>query len=234
MIEIDECTRDEIISFSEQIRQEKEQEIKILDRIIHYARYTDPTKLKNNLISFVNHAERNFLNGKRLALLINEGKSNVKMYSDELGTTDEFPSSLSYDGIVYEFYIPPIPSIQTGTFIKDVGRFTGLLIKKLIKTFEADHGKIKEFISPVVVIEYGISGDESFARLYDADNRDSKKAIDALTGTFFQDDNVLSITTVSVGTITDEPHTSIYVMEELKFPEWFQKRTAKKIGIALS
>ena len=224
MMTFDEKTRDDIIALASEVREEKDQEVKILDSVIHNARYGNLGKLRNYIISFANKSERNFLNGKRLALLIREGKASEIGEFDALGTTDDFPCSLEYDGCVYEFYLPPTPSVRVGQFNKDVGRYTGLLIKNLIKKHVERYGEIAKTASPVVVFEYGIDRADPFARLYDADNRDSKKALDALTGTFFEDDNVLSVTTVSTGEYADHAYTKIYVMDKAIFSEWMTKK----------
>ena len=143
----------------------------------------------------------------------------------KMGTTEEFPCSLEYDGEVWEFYLPPTPSVKNGTTARNVGRYIGYLVKNLLRQHEEVYGRIERLTSPVVVFEFGLSELTPLYRAFDADNRDNKRILDAMTGTFFEDDNVLSVMTVHYGVISPCSCTRVYVMEEVVYREWKSKNS---------
>ena len=223
---ISETERDDINELAEKLKAEKKQEIKLLESISHHATYGDADKLSNAVSAFANKAEADFLEGKKLSLLVREGR----MVSDRdfryMGTTEQFPCDLSYssEDRCWVFLLPPLPSVGTGRFNKEAGRHTGYLLKNLIRRYRETYGEIPELTSPVVVFEHGIRNIDTFSRLFDADNRDTKKAMDALTGTFFPDDNVLAVTTMHLGCKADKDYTRIYVLEAGQLPRFLQKK----------
>lgn len=201
------------MSLAENLITGKETEIKELKEIMHNATYNNIEKMQAKAMSFAGISEKNFLEGKRLALLANEGKDCSTYDYRAMGTSDVFPSSLTYDDGIWEFTLPLFSSIKLGKLGPGIQRYTGYLIKNLIEKYEENIGDITPLPCPVVVFEYGIEDETAFTKLYDADNRESKRALDSLTGKFFPDDNVTGVTTIHFGTYTDEPYTKIYIME---------------------
>lgn len=206
----------------ERVKKGKLNEVKILDMILAYAKQNRTRQYRNQLLTFISTAETNFLEGKKMALLIRE-KEDASVYDfRKMGTSDVFPSELTYHEGVWKFHTPPLVSVKTGEFTKAASRYIGYLVRNLIESYEVEFGGIHVMEHPAVVFEHGIERGTPFGRLFDADNRDSKKVLDALTGTFFPDDNVMFVTTMHIGVEVDEPCTNVYVMESDILPEWLK------------
>ena len=215
----------EIVSLAEQLSKEKNAEAKALLEIADDARFGAEKKLERDVIKYAGIAESNFLEGKQLSVLASAGEKTSSYDFKAMGTTTKFPCSLSCEDGVWEFFLPPTPSIKNGKFGGDVGRYTGYLVKNLISTYEQQIGKIRMLDSPVVVFEYGLSGNSTLSKKYDAENRDNKRALDGMTEKFFNDDNVLAIKTVHYGVVSEKPYTRIFVMEADSFALWLSQNS---------
>ena len=222
-----EAERDEIIYLAEKQIAGKEEEIKLLKAIISEARYAAPNKLKNKTILFAGTSEANFLEGKKLSLLIRTGEDASVYDFKAMGTTEEFPCSLTCDEGIWVFFLPPSPSVKNGVAARNAGRYMGYLVKNLIKEHEEEYGKITMLTSPVVVFEHGFKEETPLTRLYDSDNRDNKRILDAMTGTLYEDDNLLEIKTFHYGTLSDRDCTRVSVMEEDAFREYICKNSQR-------
>ena len=215
--------QDDIARLSEQLANEKEAEIKLLENISHKALYGDPKGMLNDIQKYSVLCEKDFFEGKKLALLIATGEEVSDHDYRKLGTTSDFPASMTLKDGIWIFHLPPTPSVRNGVWTKYSARHIGYIVRNLIERYESETAPIEPVEDPAVVFEYGISENDSFRHLYDADNRDSKKILDCLTGTFFQDDNVLAVTTIHCGEKTAEPYTNVYVMERENLPSFAQK-----------
>lgn len=222
---ITEAERDEILSLTEELIKGKEEEIRLLKAIASEARFAAPQKLKNKAINYAGISEVNFLSGKRLSLLAETGEDASTYDFEKMGTTENFPCSMTHEADMWIFYLPPTPSIKNGVAARNVGRYIGYLVKNLIKAHEEEYGKIRMMISPVVVFEYGFKEETAMTKLFDPDNRDNKRIIDAMTGTFYEDDNVLAIKTMHYGTISGADYTKVFVMEEGVFKTQMRKNS---------
>ena len=228
MVFLTEKERDDIVREIEELIPKKEQEIRYLESIMHHAEYNNVKAMSNALTAFASNTERNFLNGKRLAVLIRENKEVSEYDPEAMGTTDDFPCSLSYENGIWEFHLPPLPSIARSEKGFSSGRYLNYLTKNLIARYKKIHGKISRLSSPIVIFEYRVDKDDAFGRMYDADNRDNKKVLDALSGTFFEDDNIMRITTLYYGVYSETPCANVYVMEMTKFTELASKSGDEK------
>lgn len=215
-----EALRDEIISVATALADKKELEAKTLRGIANDARYSQISRMKNKIAVYAGTAEANFLEGKQLFCLAETGKKPPAYDYRKMGESDTFPCSLSYDGDVWEFYLPPAASVKNGNMAVNVGRWSGYLAKNLLKTHEEKYGKIEMLKEPVLVFEFGFCRDNPLSQLYDADNRDNKRIIDALTGMLIPDDNILAIQTVHYGVFSDTDYTRVYIMEDAFYLEW--------------
>ena len=86
--------------------------------------------------------------------------------------------------------------------------------------------------SPVAVFEYGFRRSDPLSKIYDADNRDNKRILDAMTGTFFPDDNILSVMTVHYGMLSDEEYTRVFIMERPQFKGFIGKNSQRKHAVS--
>lgn len=214
----------EMLRLAEDILDRKKQECRLLEAIIRETEYPSIGPLKNKITRFLGDQEDNFLEAKKMAYLLQAGSRASSYDFEKMGVTENFPCSLSLDDGVWEFYLPPTPSVKNGKLAVQVGRYTGYLVQNLIKEFEELHGKIERLTSPVVVLEYGLDKSTPLSRYYDADNRDNKRILDAMTGTFYEDDNVMTIKTFHYGVLSDSAYTRAYVMGSPLFPSWFSAR----------
>ena len=218
-----EALRDDTVRLAEALAEEKEHEAHALRDIASNAKYAQLNKLRNKVASYAGNAEVNFLEGKKLSVLVDHLKKPSSYGFKEMGTTDTVPCSLSFDGEVWELYLPLACSVSNSQAARNVGRWHGYLVKNLFETYKESGEEIRKLKRPVVVFNYCLSEDRPLARLFDADNRDSKKIIDSMTGILYSDDSVLDITTMHFGTIESEECTRVYVMEDEIFPSWIAK-----------
>ena len=216
-----EALRDEIVSTAEALADQKEHEAKVLRGIANDAKFAQLRKLKNKVAIYAGEAELNFLEGKALSVRVETGKKPSPYDCREMGTSDVFPCTLTFDGDVWEFYLPPTPSVKNGNMARHVGRWSGYLAQNLIRSYEKECGNIELLKRPVIVFELGVKNDTSLAKLYDADNRDNKRIIDAMTEHLIRDDNVLAIDTMYYGVRAKEHYTRVFVMEREYFPCWY-------------
>ena len=223
-----EALRDEIVKTARELADKKEQEAKTLRGIANDAQYAQIGRMQNKIAVYAGNAEANFLEGRQLYSLAETGKKPSAFDFLKMGESDTFPCSLSFDGDVWEFYLPPTASVKNGNVGVNVGRWTGYLAKNLLKAHEEKYGSIEMLKEPVIVLEFGFSRDNPLTRLYDADNRDNKRILDALTGTLIPDDNILAIQTVHYGVFSDVDYTLVYVMEDAFFIDWIAKNYHRK------
>lgn len=205
------------------LKEEKLKEIKILERIATSADFNAVSVSSG--IEFAGTAEKNFLDGKVLVSMITYGERPSAYDYKTMGTTTDFPCTMSYEDGIYMLYLPPTPSVKIGLPGPNIGRYTGYLVRNLIEKFEEENGKIEMMSSPVIVLVFGFTEDVKRGRYYDADNRDNKRILDAMTGTFYPDDNVMEITTVHMGAITERECTKVYIMEMEDLPSWISKNS---------
>ena len=213
----------EIKRLAESLKEAKLKEIKVLERIANAAEYNAASLSSGN--EFAGTAEKNFLDGKGLVSMITCGERPSAYDYKTMGTTTDFPCTMSYEDGIYMLYLPPTPSVKIGLPGPNIGRYTGYLVRNLIEKFEEENGKIEMMSSPVIVLVFGFTEDIKRGRYYDADNRDNKRILDAMTGTFYPDDNVMEITTVHMGALTERECTKVYIMEMEDLPAWFSKNS---------
>lgn len=211
----------EIKRLAVSLKEEKLKEIKILERIVSSADYNAVSV--GTGIEFAGTSEKNFLDGKVLVSMITCGERPSTYDYKTMGTTTDFPCTMSYEDGIYMLYLPPTPSVKIGLPGPNIGRYTGYLVRNLIEKFEEENGKIEMMSSPVIVLMFGFTKDIKKGRYYDADNRDNKRILDAMTGVFYPDDNVMEITTVHMGAITERECTMVYIMEMEDLPSWISK-----------
>ena len=134
-----EAEQDEIEALTESLIKDKEKELRLLKAIAGDAKYAAPKKIRNEIISYAELAETTFLKGKQLTLLLETGKKESAYDFSKMGTTEEFPCSLEYDGEVWEFYLPPTPSVKNGTTARNVGRYIGYLYQGRLRCDRTSH-----------------------------------------------------------------------------------------------
>lgn len=207
------------------LADKKNEESKLLSSLARDAKISSDNAIKNKASKFAMLAESNFLEGKRLSSLAALEKDASAYDYKAMGTTEEFPCTLSFDDGVWEFLLPPTPSIKNGKRGNAAGRYIGYLVKNLMANYATDYEKLPRLSEPVIVFEYGFGKDDVFSELYDADNRDNKRILDAMTGIFYPDDNILSIKTIHYGTVADKDYTKVFVMEKPRLESFLKENS---------
>ena len=213
----------EIQTLTDSLLESKKKELSLLRDIRNDASYNSVHKLESHIIQFASCSENNFIEGKRLALFTKDGVRTSAYDPEYIGTTETFPAGLTHDNGIWEFYLPPMYSVPTKKYGESSGRYIGYLVRNLIRLHEEEFGSISRLNDPVVVFEHGIAKDLPSSRLFDAENRDNKKVLDALTGTFTEDDNLLSVRTFYYGVTAEDHYTKVFVMETEDFALWAAK-----------
>lgn len=135
---------------------------------------------------------------------------------EEFGTTDSFPSTLEeiQDG-VWKFTLPPFFSIQNKKRFSNEGRHMYYLVMNLENEYEKTHQRIEKMAKPVVIFRHHICTEKDY--IFDYDNVDSKRAIDAMQGFFLERDDALYLTTVhSALKDTQKSYCEIFVFDSAK------------------
>lgn len=212
-------------ALADDLAEKKIEEAKLLKALASDARLASDTAVKNKALKFAGMAERNFLEGKRLSSITAISKAPSAYDYEAMGTTEDFPCTLSFEDGIWEFFLPPTPSVKNGKRGNESGRYIGYLVKNLIAGYRDVYGDISLLKEPVVAFEFGFRKDDPFSQIYDADNRDNKRILDALTGIFYPDDNVLSIRTVHYGTVSESEYTRVFVMEKAEMERFFRENS---------
>lgn len=135
---------------------------------------------------------------------------------EEMGTTDSFDSSLNKicPG-VWKFTLPPFYSISVKKRFSNEGRHIYYLMLNLLQNYEIESEKIEIMLRPVVCFRHHICTEKD--RIFDFDNIDSKRAVDALQGFFLKGDDALYLTTVHEAVKDpDRSYCEIFVFDRAK------------------
>ena len=142
---------------------------------------------------------------------------------DAVGTTDSFPAALEENEAgIWRFHLPPFFSVQSSERgASNAGKHIYYLMLKLQEEYEASTKKIERIKMPIIIFEHHICSD--FQKVFDFDNIDSKRALDAMQGVFIDDDNALSLVTVNMA-VKDpkESYCDIYIADR-NDPAIYQK-----------
>ena len=190
----------------------KNQESRILK--LAQSLYFEQDEMADKLLrAFAIENEEIFLKLKRITYDI-QGRTDDNAV-DSIGEADFFPASLEQiqEGI-WKFHLPPFFSVQASKRgYGNAGKHIFFMVMKLQTNYEAKYGKIPKLTEPIVVFEHHICTDKH--NVFDFDNIDSKRALDAIQGFFIDDDNILSLIQINIA--KKEPKESfcdIYVAEK--------------------
>lgn len=134
--------------------------------------------------------EEMYLRLKIISYLI-QGKRPCNM-AEEIGTTESFPSRLeNLEKGIWKFTLPPFYSVSPKNRLYNEGKHMYYLVLNLLMQYEKTHKKIRTMGRPGIIFRHHICTD--IRQPFDHDNIDAKRAIDAMQGYFFQDDNALEL-----------------------------------------
>lgn len=189
----------------------KKQERRIVDMAsLFYTGQED--KAMEELTDFTIENEEVYLKLKQLSYDL-QGEQNGNRH-EMIGTTDLFPSSLTeVNKGIWKFHLPPFFSVNSSDRgPSNAGKHIFYLVMNLEAEYEEKNKKMAVIEKPIVIFEHHICSD--FQKVFDFDNIDSKRALDALQGTFINDDNALSIMTVNMAVKDpEESYCDIYIAD---------------------
>lgn len=135
---------------------------------------------------------------------------------DEFGTTDAFDASIENMGSnAWKLTLPPFYSISAKRRFSNEGKHAYFLILRLLQTYEIENEKIEYMEWPVVFFRHHICTD--IDRVFDFDNIDSKRAIDAMQGYFLKGDDALYLTVIHEAVRDEErSYCELFVTDRAK------------------
>ena len=168
----------------------KTQQEKIFDIRFQINFDQDP---ENAILQFLRTNEELYLKQKKISYDILGWNLNNPI--EEYGTTDSFSSDLSeISPDVWRFTLPPFYSIQNKKRFSNEGKHIYYLVTNLEEQYEREHGSIDKMERPLVYFRHHICTETD--RIFDYDNVDSRRAIDAMQGYFLKGDDAIYLTTV--------------------------------------
>lgn len=179
---------------------------------------------ENEVIQFAIDNEDTYLKLKRLVYDI-QGRQDGNRH-EMIGSTDSFPSSLDeLSPGLYRFHLPPFFSVQSSKRgYGNAGKHIFYLVLNLAQDYEATGGKIIKPENPLVVFEHHICTDRQ--KIFDFDNIDSKRALDAMQGFFIEDDNALSLMQLNIAVSDpEESWCDIYIGDRTD-PKLYERMAA--------
>ena len=137
---------------------------------------------------------------------------------ERLGKQALFPAYLKYESGIWKFHLPPMPSVKKVKRTASEGQAVFYSVMYLLEEYEREHHmRLSCLEEPVLYIRHNIRKDET--EVFDADNVDTKRAIDAMQGYLLSDDNALYLTTITDGALADEDSCDMYLFEKSLFRE---------------
>ena len=114
---------------------------------------------------------------------------------EEFGTTETFPSSLERIAPgIWKFTLPTFVSNPAKKRFANEGKHMFFVVLNLLREYEINNGRISYMKKPVLCFRHHICTETD--RIFDFDNIDSKRAIDAMQGYFLKGDDALYLTII--------------------------------------
>ncbi len=121
-----------------------------------------------------------------------------------------------YPGNAYLFVLPPLKSFRKKAETTGLGKLMRSEVLGLVAEYRESGNKVEVIENPVVHFVHHVRK-ETAAEGYlpDPDNLEASKIIDALQDTFvIKNDNILSLTLVHEGLLSESDETYVYVYEK--------------------
>ncbi len=205
--------RNELINIINDCIKREESRKELLCDILEDIKYNDEKLEVRDINDYLIKSERDFIYSKLLHLYKNEQPDFDDDPVSVQGKYDYFPASLTYENDMFVFVLPPMYSAKRKDNTISSGQYMRYLVLNLIKDSKLSLHVLKK---PVIYFEHhactNVKGELS--HLADADNMDAKACQDALQGFFYNDDNILTLTTVHRGVKDRIAFTKMCVMEE--------------------
>lgn len=134
--------------------------------------------------------------------------------AERIGTTESFPSELRMlSPGVWKFTLPPLFSVSAKRKIYSEGKHIYYLVLNLLMQYENKGERIPQIDHPLVLFRHHICTDTAMP--FDYDNIDSKRAIDAMQGYFFDNDSALDFDLHHTAVADpEESYCEIYVIDQ--------------------
>lgn len=217
----DDKERQDIIDYADDLIAKKDKETDNLSEIKRCAYYGRDQEIADLIVKHAQLTEKNFLSSKNFVLYSKSNENDICMKKNKedikiVGSVETMKTYIEKnDAGIWKLHLPPMPSIKVrhnGTS----GQYMHNVITNLINSTS----DLEIVDNPVVCFIHHISKNRPSTKYFDADNLDSKKALDGLQGKLIGNDNLLSIRTYQQGVISDEEFCDLYVMPMEIFPNW--------------
>jgi len=220
---------DKLKSTLEECQKRDKKRAVLLSDILENVEYENVDDLGRDILKYLRDTEKDFIYSKLLHVFEQESEEELKedMKRELYGASDYFPASLSYKNNMYVFTLPPMVSVKRDNRHNPNGKYIKYLTLSLLEETDIPIRTLKK---PVIMFEHHIcvNGENELPYVADADNIDAKSCQDALQKFLFNDDNLLSLTTVHRGVKDDRAFTKVMVMDEYIF----RKNISEKIIFA--
>ena len=180
---------------------------------------------EDSVRQFGKHNEELYLKLKEMCYEV-QGIKSDNMY-EAIGTTDSFPSTLEeIEPGIWKFHLPPFFSVSAKKKVYNEGKHMYYLVMNLLAAYERINGRIDVMDRPIVIFRHHIFSESK--NIFDYDNIDSKRAIDAMQGYFLKDDNAIYLTTIHEALADpEESYCDIYVLDQKENPGVFGEKYPK-------
>lgn len=216
---IDNALRQELLQKCAKLQAEKKKEISILENISVSIYENDEARAVQQTAEFSSVSERTYIDGKEISLLASGyRKDEVPNYS-YAGTTVLDEAGIEKKSYGWVITTPPLYNKKSSERMPSDGKYIHYLILKQLENFEKKNGFMEEIINPVVVFEHHIELN-NLSKLFDADNIDTKAALDAINGFLFCDDNIINLSTIHTGVKDHKSYCKIHVFEKKEVLNW--------------
>lgn len=134
--------------------------------------------------------------------------------SKKYGVITEFDSYIRKIGEdKWKMHLPPFAPISVRNRKGGEGKLTFYHVMSLLEDYRLKHpGDIQKIENPTVIFEYHMPYADDANSVFDFDNIDSKRTIDAMQGYFFDDDNAFSLNVIHTAKEDSEAYTDIYIL----------------------
>lgn len=208
------------------IRAKKQKEVSTLGNIIDCFLQEDKSQIYKKIKSYLAMNEKNFLDAKPLCYygrkVITQDTTSSESYFEIYGRSDYFPSKLEkLDHQHYCFTLPPMSSKYNSEKNAIDGKRMQYMLTYLMQEYEKEN-KIEMLHKPIAIFEHYVDTSAGVKWVPDADNLDTKVALDSVQGFIIADDSLLNIALLQLGHDAKKSYTKLHFMELDMLSSWLE------------
>lgn len=212
-VENDADITKEKIDLISKVTRKKEEEIRLLSEIKKSLSPGCREKEVDAVNSYLTQNEQNYLLAKNIASFLQGKGERPKPRETLLGKMQDFPAELKkHSDCHYEMILPPLYAKSVKDRFAADGKAIYNIVRFLVKDYEQSHGQIPMLSHPTLIFTHCVLMEKRGKQIPDPDNIDIKSIIDALQGTFYDNDSVLDLNLLITGEISDTAMTRLYII----------------------